>query len=128
MFTDGKTEPTVSRDMKRLEEPRKIYIETDDVLPLPIMLEDINFPGQGYPIWIKNGPYHSLEVKDENAWYHAPQEPYKILLPPYEPVILVEGSRRQEQFLPFFTDAFDHLFNEAGLKSLPEITPGTNVL
>lgn len=87
------------------------------------MLEDINFIGQGYPIWIKNDPYRSLEAKDEDGWgYHAPQEPYKILLPPYEPVILVEDTKRREQFLTFFTDEFDRLFNEATLISLPEIT------
>ncbi|XP_071558787.1 uncharacterized protein [Temnothorax nylanderi] len=113
----------MSRDMARLE-ATKIYIATDDTLPLPVMLEDINFLGQGYPIWIKNDPYRSLEVKDENGWrYQAPQEPYKILLPPYEPVILVEDARRRRQFLPFFNDALDHLFNEAALISLTETTP-----
>lgn len=92
------------------------------------MLEDINFFGQGYPIWIKNDPYHSLQAKDEKWRYYAPQEPYKILLPPYEPVILVEDARR-EQFLPFLTDEFDRLLNEAVLISLPEVTPtGTYVI
>ncbi|XP_011867254.1 PREDICTED: uncharacterized protein LOC105561673 isoform X2 [Vollenhovia emeryi] len=121
---DGKTEPTMSRDTERLEESRKIYIAADDTLSLPTMLEDINFLGQGYPIWIKNDPYRSLEAKDGNGWrYHAPQEPHKILLPPYEPAILVEGVGRRGQFLPFFTDAFDHLFNEAALISSPDVTP-----
>ncbi|XP_077255947.1 uncharacterized protein LOC143893934 isoform X2 [Temnothorax americanus] len=121
--TDENAKPTMSRDMERLE-ATKIYIATDDTLPLPVMLEHINFLGQGYPIWIKNDPYRSLEVKDENGWrYQAPQEPYKILLPPYEPVILVEDAKRRRQFLPFFNDALDHLFNEAALISLTETTP-----
>lgn len=116
---NGNTERTMLPDTERLEEPTKIYIATDDALPLPMMLEDINFFGQGYPIWIKNDPY---QVKDETGRrYHAPQELYKILLPPYEPVILVDNTRRG-QFLPFFTDAFDHLFDEV-LMSLPEVTP-----
>lgn len=119
---DGKTEPTTSHDTERSEMPRKIYITTDDALPPPIMLEDINFFEQGYPIWIKNDPYHTLEMKDKDGWiYHAPQEPYKILLPPYEPVILVEDARKQ--FLPFFTGAFfTDLFNGDTLLPLPEIT------
>lgn len=125
--TNAETESTISRDTQRLEEPRKIYITTDDVLPLPTRLEDINFFGQGYPIWIKN-PYYLLQVKDEKSRYYAPQEPYKILLPPYEPVILVEDTRRQEQFPPFLTDDFDRLFDEAALIPLPEVTPiGTYV-
>lgn len=117
---DEKTKPTMSRDTEILETPRKIYIATDDALPLHMMLEDINFFGQGYPNWTKNDPYLS-EVKNENGWKY--QEPYKILLPPYEPVILVEKNiRRLEQLpLPFFADAFNHLFNEA-LISLSEIT------
>ncbi|XP_039315652.1 uncharacterized protein LOC120360071 [Solenopsis invicta] len=119
---DGKTEPTTSHDTERSEMPRKIYITTDDALPPPIMLEDINFFEQGYPIWIKNDPYRTLEMKDKDGWiYHAPQEPYKILLPPYEPVILVEDARKQ--FLPFFTGAFfTDLFNGDTLLPLPEIT------
>ncbi|XP_011700380.1 PREDICTED: uncharacterized protein LOC105457425 [Wasmannia auropunctata] len=126
---DGKAEPDTSRDTERLEAPRKIYIAADDdALPLPIMLEDINFFEQGYPIWIKNDPYRSWEVKDEDGWrYREPQEPYKILLPPYEPVILVKDTRKRGQFLPFFTDAFfTDLFNEAALIPLPEITSAEN--
>lgn len=123
--TDGKTEPTMSRDTDKLKTPRKIYITTNDEFPLPMMLEDINFFDQGYPIWIKNDPYRSWEVKDVEGWrYHAPQEPYKILLPPYEPVILVEDMGKRGQFLPFFTDAFfTDLFSEAASIPLPEITP-----
>jgi len=110
--------------MERSEAPRKIYIATDD-MPFPMMLEDINFFKQGYPIWVRNNPYHLWDMKDEDGWrYHAPQEPYKILLPPYEPVILVENTRSRGQFLPFFTDAFfTNLFNEAAVISLSEITP-----
>jgi len=109
----------MSRDTNKLETPRNIYITTNE-FPLPMMLEDINFFDQGYPIWIKNDPYRSWEVTDEKGWrYLAPQEPYKILLPPYEPVILVEDMGKREQFLPFFTD----LFSEATSMSLPEITP-----
>ncbi|XP_018044473.1 PREDICTED: glucose dehydrogenase [FAD, quinone]-like [Atta colombica] len=121
---DGKTESTVSRDTDKLETPKKIYITTNE-FPLPMMLEDINFFDQGYPIWIKNNPYRSWKVKDEEGWrYHAPQEPYKILLPPYEPVILVEDIGKRGQFLPFFTDAFfTDFFSEAASIPLPEITP-----
>ena len=104
----------MSRDTDKLETPKKIYITTNE-FPLPMMLEDINFFDQGYPIWIKNNPYRSWKVKDEEGWrYHAPQEPYKILLPPYEPVILVEDLGKRGQFLPFFTDAFfTDFFSEA---------------
>lgn len=124
--TNARTEPTTSRDTQILETPRKIYITTDDTWPLPMMLEDINFFEQGYPIWIRNDPYHSLQVKDEKWRYYAPQEPYKILLPPYEPAILVEDTRRQEDFL---TDEFNRLFDEAALISLSEVTPtGTYVV
>ncbi|XP_018396668.1 PREDICTED: glucose dehydrogenase [FAD, quinone]-like [Cyphomyrmex costatus] len=124
-LADGKTEPTISYDTDKLETPRKIYITTNDEFPLPMILKDINFFDQGYPIWIKNDPYRSWEAKDEDGWrYHAPQEPYKILLPPYEPVILVEDMGKRGQFLPFFTDAFfTDLFNEAASIPLPEITP-----
>ncbi|XP_028047273.2 uncharacterized protein LOC105831204, partial [Monomorium pharaonis] len=117
LFNDGKTESTMSRDMERPEAPREIYIATD-ALPLP--MRDVNFL-QGYPIWIRNDPYHTLKAKDEDGWsYHAPQEPYRILLPPYEPVIVVEDARRK--FLPFFTDAFfTDLFNKATLMPLPEV-------
>ncbi|KAG5330501.1 DHGL dehydrogenase, partial [Acromyrmex heyeri] len=121
---DGKTESTMSRDTDKFETPRKIYITTNDEFSLPMMLEDINFFDQGYPIWIKNDPYRSWKVKDEEGWRHAPQKPYKILLPPYEPVILVEDMGKRGQFLPFFTDAFfTDLFSEAVSISLPEITP-----
>lgn len=125
---EEKTESTTSRDVKGLEIPKKIYIASKDALPLPMVLEGINFIGQDYPtIWIKNDSYHTvlLEIKNENgdAWgYHAP-EPYKILLPPYEPVILIEDTRERGQFFPFFTYPFDDPFNEAAvLISLPEIT------
>ncbi|XP_011057335.1 PREDICTED: uncharacterized protein LOC105147780 [Acromyrmex echinatior] len=121
---DGKTESTMLRDTDKFETPRKIYITTNDEFPLPMMLEDINFFNQGYPIWIKNDPYRSWKVKDEEGWRHAPQKPYKILLPPYEPVILVEDMGKRGQFLPFFTDAFfTDLFSEVVSISLPEITP-----
>ncbi|XP_025073368.1 uncharacterized protein LOC112552408 [Pogonomyrmex barbatus] len=115
---DGGTESITLRDTDRLEAPRKIYITTDDALPLPVVLEDINFIRQGYPIWINNDPYRSFEMKDEDdgIWRHRmPQEPYKILLPPYEPVILVEDMRRRE-FLPL-----DHFFNETASVFSPEI-------
>lgn len=121
-------ESTTSRDMKRLEISKQIYIASKDALPLPMVLEGINFIGQNYPIWIKDDPYRTvlLEIKDENGdgWgYHAPQEPYRILLPPYEPVILIEDTRERGQFFPFFTYPFEHPFNEAAaLISLPEIT------
>jgi len=111
----------VSRDTDKLETSKKIYITTNE-FPFPMMLEDINFFDQGYPIWIKNNPYRSW--KDEEGWrYHAPQEPYKILLPPYEPVILVEDIGKRGQFLPFFTDAFfTDFFSEVASIPLPEIT------
>ncbi|XP_070522378.1 uncharacterized protein [Cardiocondyla obscurior] len=114
LLAKGKTEATTSRDTKRLVASRKTYTATDNVLSLPTMLEKINFFRQSYPISIKNDSYHASEMKDENGWrYYAPQEPYKILLPPYEPVILVESMKRREKFLPFFTGAFSHLFDKA---------------
>lgn len=108
--------------------PKKVYIASNDALPFPV-LEGINFVGQNYPIWTKNDPYRaiSLEIKNENGdgWrYHAPQEPYRIFLPPYEPVILVEDTRGRGQLFPFFTYAFDRPSNEAAaFVSLPETTP-----
>lgn len=106
--------------------PRKIYIASNNALPFSVVLEGINFVGQNYPIWIKNDPHptESLEIKDENdGWEYHSQEPYKILLPPYEPVILVEDIRRRGLF-PFFTYAFNRqAFNEAtAFISLPKMT------
>lgn len=124
LLVEERTESTTSRDMKQLEIQKEIYIASKDALSLPMVLEGINFIRQNYPIWIKNDSYRTvlLEIKDENgdAWgYHTPQEPYKILLPPYEPVILIEDTRERGQFFPFFT----YPFNEAAaLISLPEIT------
>ncbi|KMQ95412.1 glucose dehydrogenase, partial [Lasius niger] len=124
---EEKIESTTSRDAKRLEMPKKVYIASNDALPFSV-LEGINFVGQNYPIWTKNDPYRavSLEIKNENGdgWrYHAPQEPYRIFLPPYEPVILVEDTRGRGQLFPFFTYAFDRPFNEAAaFISLPETT------
>lgn len=121
---------TASRDTNKLDVPKKFYIANDDALPLPVLLEGIDFVGQGYPIWIRNAlPYSSvrLEGKSENGsdWgYHASQEPYRILLPPYEPVFLVEDARRRGQFFPFLTYAFDYPFDEAIFMSLPEMTAG----
>lgn len=103
----------------------KIYKTTNDTLLLPV--EDINFLEQGYPIWIKNELHHlvSLEEKDKDdntRWKYMLQEPYRILLPPYEPVILVENTR--EQFFPLLTYVFDHPSNEAALIVLPKETEG----
>ncbi|XP_025159763.1 uncharacterized protein LOC105183478 [Harpegnathos saltator] len=125
-FTDRKVESTTSRDTAGLEMPKKIYIATDNaMLPLPVVLEGINLFGQGYPIWIENESHRSMllgaEDEDENRWrYHAPGEPYRILLPPYEPVILVE-SAKQGQLSSFVTYALGYPFNEATLLSLQEI-------
>ncbi|XP_019884178.1 uncharacterized protein LOC105254826 [Camponotus floridanus] len=124
LLVEERTESTTSRDMKQLEIQKEIYIASKDALSFPMVLEGINFIRQNYPIWIKNS-YRTvlLEIKDDengDAWgYHAPQEPYKILLPPYEPVILIEDTRERGQFFPFFT----YPFNKAAvLISLPEIT------
>lgn len=105
---------------------KQIYIASDDVLPLPVVLEGVNFVGQGYPTWIKNElqrsvPSGARNDKKDGGWrYHALQEPYRILLPPYEPVILVKDTRRG-YLLPFLTYAFDHPFNETALISSTEI-------
>lgn len=107
--------------------PRDIYVATDEVLPFPVLLGGIGLVGQGYPIWIRDG-YSIGDAKDENddgLVYYAPREPYRILLPPYEPVILVEDAR---QLPPFFTYAFDQPLNEAVLIPLSEITlKGTRI-
>lgn len=118
---EEKIELTTSRDTKRLEMPKKIYVASNDALPLPMvfegMFEDINFVEQNYSIWIKNDPISSeIEDEDDDAW--EPQEPYRILLPPYAPV-----TRGRGQLFPFFTNTFDRSFNEAtALIFLPEIT------
>lgn len=111
---DRKTEPTASRDyvLKKLL--------SEDALPT---LEDINLVRQGYPIRM---PVYLSEAKGENAgagWeFHAPQEPHRILIPPYEPVFVVEDAHRRGQSLPFFTYAFDYAsFDEAVFMSLPEM-------
>ncbi|XP_067215808.1 uncharacterized protein [Linepithema humile] len=126
LLADRKIKVTTLRDTNRLEVLKKIYIATDDTLLLPVVLEGINFVGQGYPIWIKNDPHLvSLKEKDKDdnvGWrYHVSQEPYRILLPPYEPVILIEDTRKEE-FFSILTYAFDRPFNETVLISLPEIT------
>ncbi|XP_070155151.1 uncharacterized protein [Polyergus mexicanus] len=110
-------ELTTSRDTKRLETPKKIYVASNDALPIPIVFEGINFVGQNYSIWIKDDPISSeIEDEDDDAW--EPQGPYRILLPPYAPV-----TRERGQLFPFFSNAFDRSFNEAtALIFLPEIT------
>lgn len=95
------------------------------MLSLPVVLEGINLVGQGYPIWGESELHRTAalaaENEDENGWrYYAPREPYRILLPPYEPVVLVEDTRRG-QLPPFFTYALGHPINEAALLSLQEI-------
>lgn len=114
---EEKIELTTSRDTKRLEMPKKIYVASNDALSLPMVFENINFVGQNYSIWIKNDPISSeIEDEDDDTW--ELQEPYRILLPPYAPV-----TRGRGQLFPFFTNAFDHSFNEAtALIFLPEIT------
>lgn len=102
---------------------KKIYVTANDIV-LPVALEDINLAWQGYPIWIENKPYRPpplrTEEEDESGWrYHAPQELYRILLSPYEPV-LIEDTR-QRQLHPFSTYALGHPFNEAALLSLQGI-------
>jgi len=89
-----------------------------------VLLEGINLVGQGYPIWIKNAPSYPL-AKNGNGngvGYHAPQEPYRILLPPYEPVFLVEDTRNRGQIFPFFTYTFDYPSDEEAFVSSSEIT------
>lgn len=110
-------ELTTSRDTKRLEMP-KIYIASNNTLPLPMVFEDIKFVGN-YPIWIKNDPYPiSSEIDDEDNDAWEPQEPHRILLPPYVPVVIGRG-----QLLPVFINTIDRPFNEAtALISLPELT------
>ncbi|XP_050459547.1 uncharacterized protein LOC126855727 [Cataglyphis hispanica] len=114
---EEKIELTTSGDTKRLEMP-KIYIASNNTLPLPMVFEDIKFLGN-YPIWIKNDPYPispDIDDEDNDAW--EPQEPHRILLPPYVPVVIGRG-----QFLPVFINTFDRPFNEAtALISLPELT------
>ncbi|XP_072754120.1 uncharacterized protein [Anoplolepis gracilipes] len=122
-----KNESTTPCNGKKLEMP-KIFIAGNYTIPLLMMLKGINLIGQNnYPIWINKDRTTSLEIKDENvdAWgYLPPQEPHRILLPPYEPVILVENMKEREQFFPFFTYAFDRPFNEAAdLRFLPETSP-----
>ncbi|KAL6428181.1 hypothetical protein ACFW04_008496 [Cataglyphis niger] len=114
---EEKIELTTSRDTKRLEMP-KIYIASNNTLPLPMVFEDIKFIGN-YPIWIKNDPYPiSPEIDDEDNDAWEPQEPHRILLPPYMPVVIGRG-----QFLPVFINTIDRPFNEAtALISLPELT------
>lgn len=95
------------------------------MLSLPVVLEGINLVGQGYPISIENQLHRTTPLKaeeeDESEWsYHASWEPYRILLPPYEPVILVEDTRRG-QLPPFLTYSLRHPYNEAALLSLQEI-------
>lgn len=112
---------------KRVEVLKKNYIATDDdALPLSMVLEGINLVGQGYPVWMRSEPYQSvpLEVRDEdgNDWRYSVQEPYRILLPPYEPVIYVEDVRKRGQFLPFLAYTFDYPFDETVL--IPEVTEG----
>jgi len=97
----------------------KINIATVDTLFLPVVVES-------YPIWIKNEPHRSVSLEDEDddagrREYHVSQEPYRILLPPYEPAILVEDTRRQ--FFPFLAYMLDHPFNEP-LISLSKVTGG----
>lgn len=123
-------EPSPSRDTDKLDEvPEKFYIPSEDELLIPVVLGDMNF-GKSYPIWIRNAsqyPSISLEARNENGaeWrYHAPQELYRILLPPYEPVFLIEDTKRRGQFFPLFIYAFDYPFDEAAFISLPEITAG----
>lgn len=88
-----------------------------------MVLEGINFVGQNYPVW--NEPYQ-LEVRDEDDgnWRYSVQKPYRILLPPYEPVILVEDVRRRGQFFPFLAYPFDYPFDEATFVPMPKVTEG----
>ncbi|XP_020289287.1 uncharacterized protein LOC109857418 [Pseudomyrmex gracilis] len=122
-LADSDVESSTLRNKKRLEVLKKIYIATDDdALPLSVVLKKINFVDQSYPIW--NEPYR-FDVKDENDdnWKYAVQKPYRILLPPYEPVILVEDVTRRGQFFPFLPYTFDYYFDEAlSVVPMPKIT------
>jgi hypothetical protein len=120
LFADRKIESTTSRDANVLKVLKKFYIRRDDALP--VLLEGINLVGQGYPIWIKDAPSYPPAKNGNGAGYHAPQEPYRILLPPYEPVFLVEDTRNRGQIFPFFTYTFDYPFDEEAFISLPEVT------
>lgn len=119
MLTGRKIESNVPYDTERLKALRKIYVAAiDDTLPFPILLKVINIAGQDYPIWITNDLRRttSLESKGLNneKWrFTELQEPYRILLPPYEPAVLIEGQR----YSPLFPHTFDRTSEEVLIPS-----------